>query len=195
MIDPAKEESDPKPFFRPPPLENDINDIFAGVQTRKFITKFIVHCSDSTWGDFKVIDEWHSQRTDKNGKKWQGIVNCGKTIYCGYHYIILNGKRTSKGPYVAEDDGLIEKGRPDNFIGSHCRGQNLHSIGICLVGGVTKNDFTDKEYKSLSKLLDRLVSLYEHDDIYGHYKFSPKPCPNFDVEEYVLRWRGGYYGI
>jgi hypothetical protein len=195
MSEPVKVETDPGPFVRPPILENDINDIFAGVETRRYITKIIIHCSDSTWGDFKAIDEWHSKRTDKNGKKWAGITHCGKKIICGYHYIILNGKRTSKEPYVSADDGLIEKGRPDNYIGSHCQGQNLHSIGICLIGGKKPDEFTEKQFKALSTLLDKLVVLYKNDDIYGHYNFSPKDCPNFDVEEFVARWSGGYYGL
>lgn len=151
---------------------------------RRYITKIIIHCSDSTWGDFKVIDEWHTERG------WSGIRFCGRRIVCGYHYIILNGKRTSKSQYAKVLDGQIEKGRPDDFIGAHCKGQNTHSLGICLIG---VDKFTDNQYRSLSSLVSTLLSR-QNLTVHPHRQFSnTKTCPNFDVKNFMKKWQGSYW--
>ena len=55
----------------------------------KFI---IVHCSDSSWGDVPVINDWHRQR---------GFDAPGG-VPCGYHFVIRNGFRPSKVLWIAE---------------------------------------------------------------------------------------------
>jgi len=163
----------------------EIQDPLEG-KTRRYITKVIIHCSDSTWGNFVHIDEWHKER-------WAGITNFGKQIYCGYHYIVLNGLDDSGGDYNKDRDGLVEKGRPDVYVGAHCEGQNLHSLGICLIG---KDRFTDFQFKGLSKLLDNITGTYPSiSGVYPHNKFSTKTCPNFDVEGFLAKWTGGYFDI
>jgi hypothetical protein len=161
----------------------DFDDVFSDIvkRSKRNITKAIIHCSDSNWGDFPDIDAWHKERKDKNGNLWKGITFAGKQIYCGYHYLILNGKRNSDSVYDPKVDGIIEKGRPDDFVGSHCEGMNQHSLGVCLIG---KTDFTKKQKKALYKLLWRFIDMYNL-SVYGHYKFSTKTCPNFDVEEFM----------
>ena len=62
------------------------------------IKRIIIHCSDSEFGDAKLIDSWHKQ------KGWKGI---------GYHYCLTNGKINNKS-YHIEKDGLIQPGRPLN---------------------------------------------------------------------------------
>ena len=168
--------------YGPQPL--DLNKVHSGQEKRRYITKIILHCSDSTWGDFKAIDAWHTERG------WQGIKFCGRRIICGYHYIILNGHSTPNSSYVKVLDGQIEKGRPDQFIGSHCRGQNMHSLGICLIG---KTEFTENQMRSLSSLVSNLT-LKRNMSVHGHCEFSPKTCPNFDVKDFLKKWEGCYWG-
>lgn len=145
----------------------------------KQIKYIIVHCSDSSFGDAKLINEWHQERG------W-------KTI--GYHFVILNGIRKSN-TFNECDDGLIEKGRPlddDLFItgseiGAHTLGLNDESIGICLIG---KKRFTEVQLQALSFLLRELIDKYniEIDNIKGHYETPQahgKTCPNFDCN--ILR--------
>lgn len=132
------------------------------------ITKIILHCSDSNFGDFEAIDEWHKERG------WDG---------CGYHYLLLNGYRSSTSPYKAEDDGLLEKGRDDRVAGAHCYGHNGSSIGVCVIG---------KHLFSTAQIIDTLPTLLtnlcrEYDlkvgDIYGHHEFNDtKTCPNMDMD-------------
>lgn len=129
------------------------------------IKKIIIHCSDSTFGNAEEINRWHKQRG------WDEI---------GYNYVILNGC-VDKVKYIKDNDGKIEDGRNLEKIPAHCKGENEDSIGICLVG---KYHFTPKQIMvSLPFLLGQLMDNYglTKDDIYGHYNFSSKTCPNFDV--------------
>lgn len=128
----------------------------------------IVHCSDSHFGDAKLIDKWHKE------KGWSGI---------GYHAVILNGKRKSKSQYKPEDDGLIEMGRPIEKVGSHCKGWNSKSIGVCLIG---KDHFTPSQYRSLRYFVQLMKERHglSIDKWEPHNKYSKhKTCPNFDVKK------------
>ncbi|WP_292066018.1 N-acetylmuramoyl-L-alanine amidase [Brevundimonas sp. UBA7664] len=105
----------------------------------------------------------------------------------GYHYVIRR-------------DGRVEKGRPDTVVGSHVKGHNDGSLGICLVGGVKPNmtaetNFTEAQYAALEQLLRDLHGRYPAARICGHRDLSPdrdgdgvvepgewvKACPTFDV--------------
>ncbi len=92
----------------------------------RVIDSIIVHCSDSACGDREVIDKWHRERG------WNEI---------GYHFVITNGHLVSGSKYNPDHDGDIQVGRPVGKIGSHCKGHNANSIGICLIG---KHHFTAK---------------------------------------------------
>lgn len=173
--------------LEPPKFTKEEQDSNEG-QQRRYITKIIIHCSDSLWGNFKHIDEWHKLR-------WNGIVHFGKRIYCGYHYIVLNGhpeySKDYANSYIPDMDGAVEKGRPDAYIGSHCKGQNAHSLGICLIG---VHDFTKKQFVGLSSLIDTLLVKYpDIRYIDPHNKYSTKTCPNFDVQAFVSKWGSGYF--
>ena len=131
------------------------------------IENIIVHCSDSSWGSAKVIDEWHKARG------WSGI---------GYHFVIGNGKITTKNTYDALN-GSIEVGRILPKSGAHALGYNSKSVGICLIG---KEEFTMKQFESLISLIKDLMMIYDipASNVLGHKetpKSHGKTCPNFDV--------------
>ena len=136
------------------------------------INKIIIHCSASEFGNAQRIREWHLE------KGWSDI---------GYHYVINNGK-VFKDDKINQrvQDGFIEKGRDDSIVGAHTQGQNSNSIGICLIGN---KDFTKEQFNSLDTLLDSLLKAYNlaKNDVYGHYNFSSKTCPNFDVQEFMKK--------
>ncbi len=129
------------------------------------IDKIIVHCTATPEGrhhDVADITRWHLQR---------GF----NTI--GYHYLI-------------HLDGTIEEGRDISRSGAHCSGQNRNSIGVCYVGGMTKDmkkakDTRTKQQKdSLVKLLQELIYKYNKDmTIHGHNEFANKACPSFNVQK------------
>lgn len=120
----------------------------------RIITKIIIHCSDSDVSGHdsaKVIKDWHLKR---------GFSDIG------YHFVI-----TKKG---------IEKGRPINIAGAHCKGENEDSIGICVTG---RSGFSTKQMKMLSDLVHILKMIYPIVEVepHNHYN-SNKTCPNFKHE-------------
>ncbi|WGL32416.1 endolysin [Escherichia phage PGX1] len=78
---------------------------------RESTDAIFVHCSatkpNMNWG-VREIRQSHKER---------GFLDVG------YHYII---KR----------DGTVEEGRDEMAVGSHVKGHNHNSIGVCLVGGI-----------------------------------------------------------
>ena len=138
------------------------------LRTLKDIKKIIIHCSDSEFGDVKLIDRWHTQRG------WLG---------CGYHYVITNGIIAHGKPFNEKFDGVIQQGRQLHDIGAHCKGHNHDSIGICLIG---KHHFTARQlYVALPDLCTMLMNELSitAGNVFGHRDFNiHKTCPNFDVK-------------
>lgn len=134
---------------------------------KRKVTDIVVHCS-ATQPSQDIgraeIDRWHRQ------KGWRQI---------GYHYVIRR-------------DGRIEVGRGLEEVGAHVEGHNAHSVGICLVGGingkgVSENNFTDEQFKSLGYLLRQVKGITGAENILGHrdYPNVRKACPSFDVREWL----------
>lgn len=127
------------------------------------IDKIILHCSATAeGGHFTVadIDRWHKERGFK------GV---------GYHFVI----------YL---DGSVHKGRPLSEIGAHTLGENKHSIGICYIGGLDKDNAeadtrTQAQKLAMHKLVNELREQFPSATVHGHYEFSSKGCPCFDVEK------------
>lgn len=130
------------------------------------INLIIVHCSATPEGRNVAvadIDRWHRERG------FDGI---------GYHYVV----------YI---DGSVHEGRPLNKVGAHCKGHNIHSIGICYIGGVDlngkpKDTRTLAQKDALVNLLMRLKRRFPKAVIRGHRDFAAKACPSFDAtKEYA----------
>lgn len=126
------------------------------------IEKLVIHCSDSPDSrdiGAAEIREWH--------------VNERGFYDIGYHRVIRR-------------NGVAEMGRADARIGAHCRGHNLYSIGICLVG---RTAFTSEQMATLVTMCRDYMATYglKPDQVFGHYELDQhgKTCPNFDVS--VLR--------
>lgn len=119
--------------------------------------KVIIHCAATPNGRAHTAQEIHHWHKDRG---WDGI---------GYHYVIRL-------------DGIVERGRPEYWQGSHTRGENFESIGICLIG---TDAFTVDQWASLKKLVSKLMSRYPGVKIHGHNEFSSKDCPGFNVTEWV----------
>lgn len=128
------------------------------------IDKIIIHCSATIEGQnisAATIKRWHVK-----DRGWSDI---------GYHYCI-------------GIDGRIEAGRSVNKQGAHTKGENANSIGICYIGGLSKNKRakdtrTEAQKNSLVKLLKTLKNIYPEASIHGHNEFSKKACPCFDVQK------------
>ena len=131
-------------------------------KSKRTITEIIVHCSATPEGkDFTVDDIrlWHKQRGFND---------------VGYHYVIYR-------------NGHLVNGRDVDTIGAHCTNHNVHSIGICYIGGVAKDGKTPKDTRTLTQkavllsLLTDLKKIYPNAKIYGHRDFANKECPSFDA--------------
>ena len=129
------------------------------------IDKIIIHCSATPIGrkvSVSTIRKWHLQRGFND---------------IGYHYVI-------------HLDGKISVGRPIEKVGAHCAYENRGSIGICYVGGMTKDMRKPKDTRtqaqkdSLIKLMHELIYKYNKDmTIHGHNEYANKACPCFDVQK------------
>ena len=110
------------------------------------ITKIVIHCSATQNGKqlrttnqtaAQCINEWHKQRG------FQRLAGNYKAFnphlqHIGYHFVI-------------DTDGTVETGRKEGETGAHVKGHNLNSLGICLVGGITKykknhGEYTEKQW-------------------------------------------------
>lgn len=133
-------------------------------------TEFIaIHCSatrPSQQVEVGDIRKWHK------AKGWSD---------CGYHWIITR-------------KGVTQRGRPENRVGAHVEGFNAVSVGVCLVGGVSEDDFTKPEnnftpqqFAALARLLEVLKKKYPNAVIQGHRDFPnvAKACPSFSVKDWL----------
>jgi N-acetylmuramoyl-L-alanine amidase len=97
------------------------------------------------------VSRWHVDAHD-------GALRMG-LLSIGYHFII-------------ERDGTVVLCRPVEKIGTHAPGNNMDSIGICLVGGRdhdgnAEENFTREQRKNLLKLIGDLKKRYGHLDVLG----------------------------
>jgi len=93
----------------------------------------------------------------------------------GYHWII-------------DRDGQIAPGRHETMTGSHVRGHNARSLGICLIGGhgsaatdPFEANFTPAQKRALQNLVTDIKSRTPIKAIRGHNEVAAKACPGFMV--------------
>ena len=79
---------------------------FGALSMRKSTKRAILHHAEASKCTAEDIHHWHLQ----NG--WSGA---------GYHFLVRK-------------DGSIYRLRPENAVGSHAKGSNSDSIGICFEG-------------------------------------------------------------
>jgi len=131
------------------------------------INKIIIHCSGTKPSEIVNADIVKSLHKSKG---------CSDI---GYHFVILR-------------DGTIEKGRPVEKVGAHCKGHNFDSLGICLVGGVStdsepENNFTKEQLYSLRLLADGMCFKFNINKVKGHSDYAKDNkivCPCFNVGEW-----------
>lgn len=135
---------------------------------RKNTDWIVLHCSATRPVQdigAKEIRAWHK------AKGWSDI---------GYHFVIRR-------------DGRVEKGRAVDEIGSHVKGHNHNSVGICMVGGIgnetfgPENNFTPLQWAALKKLIADLSKKYPNARVLGHRDFPgvSKACPCFDARPWA----------
>jgi N-acetyl-anhydromuramyl-L-alanine amidase AmpD len=136
------------------------------MKTRTKTDYLVIHCAATKPSmdiGVKEIREWHK------AQGWQD---------CGYHFVIRR-------------DGTREIGRHHDLQGSHVKGFNNCSVGVCLVGGIDDdgkpaNNFTLAQFNALDEVLQILKMHYPKAEILGHCELNPgKACPSFDVQKWL----------
>lgn len=134
------------------------------------IEHIILHCAYTPPSmDIGVaeIREWHVR---DNG--WTDI---------GYHYVIRRS-------------GAVESGRAETQQGAHTKGYNMHSLGICLVGGKREDDkapdcnFTAPQWAALARLVRDIMAKHPGAKVAGHRDYDAgRACPTFDAVAWAAR--------
>ena len=133
---------------------------------REVTNIIVIHCAATKPSmdiGLREIRQWHVQ---------QGWLDVG------YHYIIRR-------------DGTVETGRPHDVVGSHVKGHNFESLGICMVGGIDdagepQDNFTDAQWVALEGLVKEVSTVYPNAPICGHRDLdSGKACPSFNVATWL----------
>jgi N-acetyl-anhydromuramyl-L-alanine amidase AmpD len=127
----------------------------------KNISAIVIHCSASARCTKQDLQLWHIAQ---NG--WSDI---------GYHFLI-------------EKNGHVEKCRSLMYAGAHVKGDNSHTIGICLEGR-GNYDFTDTQINALREKIKELLGLFPNAGIRGHFEYDSakvqgKTCPLADGEKW-----------
>jgi len=127
------------------------------------IKRIILHCTatrESQAVSVADIDKWHRSRGFKK---------------IGYHYVI-------------HPQGELSLGRPVADQGAHVKHENVDSIGVAYIGGLTDtgevaDTMTIHQDVTFLMLVRSLRMVFGNLTLHGHNEFSNKACPSFDVQE------------
>lgn len=97
--------------------------------------------------------------------------------------------------FVIRRNGKVETGRSVDAIGSHVKGHNHDSLGICLVGGLNnetykpEDNYTAAQWAALIRLLTTLTKKYPAAKVLGHRDFPnvQKACPCFNAKAWAKK--------
>ncbi len=103
---------------------------------------------------------------------WSGI---------GYHFVIRK-------------DGSIERGRPEEYVGSHAYGWNWETLGIHLCGNFELVEPTPQQIESAAYLIGYLCEKYDlvpdSVNVVGHRDLMATACPGAYLYEQLQVIRG-----
>jgi len=107
--------------------------------------------------------KWHTSPKNLGGRGWKRV---------GYHLIVEGG-------------GELVLGTPIGLVGSHVRGSNSNSVGICLVGDNTtlSRRWVGSQIATLKRVLSVLGVLFPGAVVLGHRDMpnTATECPGIDV--------------
>lgn len=139
---------------------NEVKYDWAGALVkRNTIDMIVLHHADASTCSPQDIHWWHIRQN------WSGI---------GYHYFI-------------NKQGVIFKGRPDDVIGSHAKGYNSTSLGICFEGRYNKEIMPEAQIQAGKELVEYLKKKYNITKVKRHKDLMSTDCPGslFPFEEIV----------
>lgn len=89
-----------------------------------------------------------------NSHNWAGI---------GYHLVIYKGRIYQTNDMLAES--------------AHCKGHNNHTIGICILGDLSKRSITQIESELVTAAIVTVKSLFDIKEVVGHSQWVSTACP------------------
>lgn len=130
---------------------------FGAMTNRKSTSRIILHHAEASHCTAADIHRWHLN----NG--WAGA---------GYHFLVRK-------------DGSIYRLRPENKVGSHAKGANSNSIGICFEGAYMTETMPQAQINAGKELVAHLKSKYGISKVQRHSDVYPTSCPgtNFPFDE------------
>ena len=142
-------------------------------QGRAEVREIIIHCAatrpewmqESTLATKRAeIRRWHLAR---------GFSDIG------YHWLI-------------DRDGKVMAGRLEGVVGSHVKGRNTGTLGVCLIGGhgsatsdLFAENFTPEQDAALRRLIREIQGRANIQTISGHSQYANKACPGFEVDKWL----------
>src|SRR5574344_228674 len=121
--------------------------------------------------------EWNGSVTDLN----EMMISMGYSMI-GYNFYIRK-------------DGSVWYGRPVQYIGANCYGQNDQSIGISFEGNFDKDFIGQAQFDAGVELIKYLKATYGISEVGPHYNYSSTECPgkNFPVVDIISAANNGSY--
>lgn len=131
----------------------------GSLKNRTSTKRIILHHAESKSCTADDIHSWHLA----NG--WSGI---------GYHFFVRK-------------DGSIYRGRPENVVGSHAKGSNSDSIGICFEGSYMTETMSQAQINAGRELVAYLKNKYGISKVQKHMDVCSTNCPgtNFPFDAIV----------
>jgi N-acetylmuramoyl-L-alanine amidase len=144
----------------------------------KKLTNLVIHCTATPEGrevSAQQIKQWHTAPKPR-GRGWSRV---------GYSDLIeLDGTLVNMREY--NQDNLVQRSEMTWGV----RGKNGTSRHVVYVGGLDsqfnpKDTRTDAQKKALETYVKFQILRNPNIKVSGHYHFSAKACPCFDVEEWL----------
>lgn len=131
----------------------------GSLKNRTSTKRIILHHAESKSCTADDIHSWHLA----NG--WAGI---------GYHFFVRK-------------DGSIYRGRPEGVVGSHAKGSNSDSIGICFEGSYMTETMNQTQINAGRELVAYLKKKYGITTVQKHKDVCSTNCPgtNFPFDAIV----------
>ena len=137
---------------------NEVGYNWKGSLSKRTKTnKIVLHHAAAKECDALTVHQWHLN----NG--WSGI---------GYHFFVRR-------------NGKIYRGRPEYTVGSHTKGHNSDSIGICFEGDYSTQTMPKEQLEAGKELIAFLKNRYGNLPVKGHRDLMATSCPgkNFPFDE------------
>ena len=132
---------------------NEVDYKWRGTLIKRVKTEMIVlHHAASKSCTPQQVHQWHLNNC------WSGI---------GYHYFVSRS-------------GKIFRGRPEDVVGSHAKGHNSKSIGICFEGDYTTQTMTKEQLEAGKELVAYLKDKYKITKVVGHRDLMATSCPGIN---------------